>query len=106
MTTFICFLTAMIFLYIIRLLIGGFNSAELLSFFIMTALLGTHVYLSTRKRAVFGIVIPLCIAASFYPIYQLLSPDKITSIVLIGLYVIALGSCLYIWYRARKDNNS
>ena len=86
-----------------RLFSGGFNATELLSFLIMIALLGSHVYLSTRKKAIFGIVIPLFIAATFYPIYQFITPVGTALIMLVVLYVIALGCCFYIWYKARKS---
>lgn len=105
MTTFICFVIAMIFLYIMRLFTGGFDFTELLSFFLMMALLGGHVYLSTRKKAILGIIVPIFIVVSFYPVYKMISPVGITLVILIGLYGIALGGCLYIWYKARKENN-
>jgi len=106
MTTFICFVIAMVFLYIMRLFTGGFNATELLSFILMVVLLGSHVYLSTRKRAIYGIVIPLLLAASFYPVYKLMHPAGMTLVVLICMYVAAIGCCLYIWYKARKDNEN
>lgn len=105
MTTFICFVIAMIFIYIMRLFTGGFDVTELLSFFLMVALLGSHVYLSTRKKAIFGIIVPICIVASFYPVYKMMSPVGVALVILAGLYGIALGGCLYIWYKARKENN-
>lgn len=71
MTTFICFVIAVAFIYVMRLFTGGFNPTELLSFMLMIILLGSHVYLATRKKAIFGIVIPIVIVASFYPIYKL-----------------------------------
>ena len=103
MTTFICFVIAMVILYIMRLLTGGFDITELTSYLLMV-LLGTHVYLSTRKKAIYGIVIPIFIVVSFYPVYKLTNPAGITLAVLIGLYIIALGSCLGIWYKARKSD--
>ncbi len=103
MTTFICFVIAMVILYIMRLLTGGFDITELTSYLLML-LLGTHVYLSTRKKVIYGIVIPIFIVVSFYPVYKLTNPAGITLAVLIGLYIIALGSCLGIWYKARKSD--
>ena len=103
MTTFICFVIAMVILYIMRLLTGGFDITELTSYLLMV-LLGTHIYLSTRKKAIYGIVIPIFIVVSFYPVYKLTNPAGITLAVLIGLYIIALGSCLGIWYKARKSD--
>jgi len=50
-------------------------------------------------------VIPIFIIASFYPVYKIMNPVGITFFVLIVLYMIALGSCIYIWYKARKSNN-
>ena len=105
MTILICFAIAMVFIYVIRLFTGGFNITELLSFLLMIVLLGSHVYLSTRRKAIYGIVIPIFIIASFYPVYQIMNPVGITFFVLIVLYMIALGSCIYIWYKARKNNN-
>ena len=105
MTILICFAIAMVFIYVIRLFTGGFNITELLSFLLMIILLGSHVYLSTRRKAIYGIVIPIFIIASFYPVYKIMNPVGITLFVLIVLYMIALGSCIYIWYKARKSNN-
>ncbi len=105
MTTFICFVIAMVFIYVMRLLTGGFDMTELTSFLLMVVLLGSHVYLSTRKKAIFGIVIPIFIVVSFYPVYKMMNPVNTTLVALIGLYAIALGSCLYIWYKARKNDN-
>lgn len=105
MTTFICFVIAMVFICIMRLLTGGFDVEELLSFILMIVLLGSHVYLSTRKKAIYGIAIPIFIVASFYPVYKMMNPVSTTLVVLIGLYVIVLGNCLYIWYKARKNDN-
>lgn len=105
MTILICFAIAMVFIYVIRLFTGGSNITELLSFLLMIVLLGSHVYLSTRRKAIYGIVIPIFIIASFYPVYQIMNPVGITFFVLIVLYMIALGSCIYIWYKARKSNN-
>ena len=102
MTTFICFVIAMVFIYVMRLFTGGFNITELLSFLLMIVLLGSHVYLSTRKKAVYGIVIPIFIIASFYPVYKMMNPAGTTFLVLTVSYMIALGSCIYIWYKARK----
>lgn len=85
MTTFICFVIAMVILYIMRLLTGGFDITELTSYLLML-LLGTHVYLSTRKKVIYGIVIPIFIVVSFYPVYKLTNPAGITLAVLIGLY--------------------
>ena len=104
MTTFICFVIAMVILYIMRLLTGGFDVTELTSYLLML-LLGTHVYLSTRKKAIYGIVIPIFIVVSFYPVYKLTNPAGITLVVLIGLYILTLGSLLGIWYKARKSDN-
>lgn len=105
MTTFICFVIAMAIIYIMRLFTGGFNATELLSFILMIVLLGSHVYLSTRKKAIWGIVIPVIIVASFYPVYKLITPVGTILVILIGLYAISLGCCLYIWYKARKTND-
>ncbi len=104
MTTFICFVIAMVILYIMRLLTGGFDVTELTSYLLMLMLLGTHVYLSTRKKAIYGIVIPIFIVVSFYPVYKLTNPAGITLVVLIGLYILTLGSLLGIWYKARKSD--
>lgn len=105
MITFICFVIAMVFIYVIRLFTGGFDIKELLSFLLMMVLLGSHVYLSTRKKAIFGIVIPIFVIASFYPVYKMMNPIGTTLIVLIVLYLVAFGGCLYIWYKARKSDN-
>lgn len=105
MTTFICFVIAMVIMYILELFNGGFDMNELLSFIIMIVLLGSHVYLSTRKRAGWGIIIPLLIAASFYPVYRLISPAGTQAVVLAVIYLIALVCCFYIWFKARKDKN-
>lgn len=105
MTTFICFVIAMVIIYAMRLLTGGFDKTELISFLLMVVLLGSHVYLSTRKKEIFGIVIPIFLVVSFYPVYKVIKPEGTALVVLIGLYVIALGSCLYIWYKARKNDN-
>lgn len=105
MTTFICFIIAMVIIYFLRLLTGGFDFNELLSFLIMMGLLGSHVYLSTRKRAIWGMVIPLVILASFYLIYRWMKPEGSTLVILIMLYAIAFGCTLYIWYKARKNHN-
>ena len=104
MTTFICFVIAMVILYIMRLLTGGFDVTELTSYLLMLMLLGTHVYLSTRKKVIYGIVIPIFIVVSFYPVYKLTNPAGITLVVLIGLYILTLGSLLGIWYKARKSD--
>lgn len=105
MTMFICFVIAMVFIYVMRLFTGGFDITELLSFILMMVLLGSHVYLSTRKKAIFGIVIPIVIVVSFYPVYKLMDPAGTTLVILIGLYAISLGCCLYIWYKARRTND-
>lgn len=105
MTMFICFVIAMVFIYVMRLFTGGFDITELLSFILMMVLLGSHVYLSTRKKAIFGIVIPIVIVVSFYPVYKLMNPAGTTLVILIGLYAISLGGCLYIWYKARRTND-
>lgn len=105
MTTFICFMIAMVFLYIMKLATGGFDFTEFVSFLLMIILLGGHVYLSTRKKAIWGAVVPVVIVASFFPVYKLINPDGRTLIVLILLYAIALVSCLFIWYRARKTKD-
>lgn len=105
MTTFICFIIAMVIIYIMMLFTNGFDITTLLSFLIMFILLGAHVYLVTRKKVIWGIVVPLLILISFYPVYKLLNPVGITLIVLVGLYAIAFGCCLYIWYRARKSKD-
>lgn len=95
----------MVFIYTMRLFTGGFDATELLSFLLMIVLLGSHVYLSTRKKAIFGIVIPIVIVASFYPVYKLMNPVGATLVILIGLYAISLGCCLYIWYKVRKTDD-
>lgn len=105
MTTFICFLIAMAVIYIVMLCTNGFDLNTSLSFLIMFILLGSHVYLVTRKRAIYGIIVPVFIIVSFYPVYQLINPAGTTLILLISLYAIALGGCLYIWYKARRDHS-
>lgn len=100
--TFICFVIAMVFLYIVKLFTGGFDLTELMSFVLMVILVGTHVYLSTKKKFL-GIVIPIFIIISFYPVYKMVSPTDIELISLVVAYIIALGSCIFIWYKARKD---
>lgn len=104
MTTFICFVIAMVIIYIIMIFTRGFDLNTSLSFLIMIALLGSHVYLVTRKKSIWGMIVPLIIVLSFYPVYQLTKPVGTTLVIFIGLYIIALGSLLYIWYKARKDN--
>lgn len=105
MKNFICFVIAMTLIYIIKFVTGGLDAEGFLSYFLMVALLGSHVYFSTRKRAIFGIVIPIVIVASFYPIYQLMHPTSIKLAVLIGMYVIVLGMLFFIWYQVRKNDN-
>ena len=105
MKNFICFVIAMALIYIIKFVTGGLDAEGFLSYFLMVALLGSHVYLSTRKRAIFGIVIPIVIEASFYPIYQLMHSTSIKLAVLIGMYVIVLGMLFFIWYQVRKNDN-
>ncbi|MCR1839217.1 hypothetical protein [Murimonas intestini] len=104
MTTFICFVIAIVIIYVMRVFTGGFDITELVSFLLMIVLLGSHVYLSTRKKAIFGIVVPIFIIVSFYPVYKMMNPVGTTFLVLVVLYMIALGSCIYIWYKARKNN--
>lgn len=70
MTTFICFVIAIVIIYVMRVFTGGFDITELVSFLLMIVLLGSHVYLSTRKKAIFGIVVPIFIIVSFYPVYK------------------------------------
>lgn len=106
MTMFICFAIAMVFLYLMQLFSGGFNFRELLSFLIMFALLGSHVYLVTRKKAIFGLIVPTFILLSFYPVYQIIDPAGKELVILIGIYAIALGCSLYLWRKARKENHS
>lgn len=101
MTTFICFVIAMVFLYVMQLLNGGFEIREFIAFILMIAILGSHVYLTTRKKAIFGIIVPLFLIATFFPVYKIIHPTGSTLIVLILVYIIAIGCCLYIWYRAR-----
>ncbi len=36
---------------------------------------------------------------------KVMNPISTTLVALIGLYAIALGSCLYIWQKARKNDN-
>ena len=105
MKNFICFVIAMALIYIIKFVTGGLDAEGFLSYFLMVALLGSHVYLSTRKRAIFGIVIPIVTVASFYPIYQHMHPTSIKLAVLIGMYVIVLGMLFFIWYQVRKNDN-
>lgn len=105
MTTFICFAIAMIILYFSKLFTTGFNLTELLSYLIMMAVVGLHVYLSTRKYAWLGVIVPLLIVISFYPVYKLTHPVDTVLIGLTGLYVIAFSGCLYVWYKARKDGS-
>ena len=69
MTTFICFLIAMAVIYIVMLCANGFDINTSISFLIMFILLGSHVYLVTRKKSIYGIIVPLLIIVSFYPIY-------------------------------------
>lgn len=104
MTTFICFAIAMAILYIMQVFSGGFDFEELLSFIIMMALLGGHVYLSTRRKAFLGGVIPILLILSFYPVCKMINPVGSQLFILIGGYLVAIGCCLYIWYKARKDN--
>lgn len=105
MTAFICFLIAMAVIYIVMLSTNGFDLNASLSYWIMFILLGSHVYFVTRKKAIYGIIVPVFIIVSFYPVYQLINPAGATLILLIGLYASALGCCLYIWYKARKDHS-
>ncbi len=105
MTTFIYFIIAMVILYIVKLLISGFDITELISYLIMAVLLVSHVYLSTRKKAILGIVIPIFFVISFYPVYKLINPVGATLVVLIGSYVITLGCFFGVWYRARKNKD-
>lgn len=104
MTTFICFAIAMAILYIMQVFSGGFDFEELLSFIIMMALLGGHVYLSTRRKVFLGGVIPTLLILSFYPVCKMINPVGSQLFILIGGYLVAIGCCLYIWYKARKDN--
>ena len=105
MTTYICFLIAMIILYVMKLLSGGFNLRELVAFLLMGVLLGSHVYLSTRKRAIWGIAVPVVLVISFFPVYTLISPNGIQLITLIIFYAIAIGCSLFVWYKARRNMN-
>lgn len=50
MTMFICFVIAMLILYVMRVLMGGFDDKELLAYIIMIGILGSHVYLTTKKK--------------------------------------------------------
>lgn len=106
MTTYICFVIAMVILYVMKLFSGGFELTELLAYLIMILVMGFHVYLSTRKKAVWGIVVPGFIIASFYPVYRIIAPIGATRVILMGMYIIALVCCVYVWCRARKDNNN
>ncbi len=103
MTIYICFVIAMIFIYIIELLNGGFKLKEFLAYFIMMALLGAHVYFTTRKKALWGIIVPTFIVVSFYPVNKLINPVGVENIVLIGLYLIVFILTLFIWYKARES---
>ncbi|MBS7009255.1 hypothetical protein [Anaerostipes sp.] len=105
MTTFKCFIIGIAILYIIQLFSGGFDFKESLSYIIMIALLGSHVYLSTRKRAFLGIIVPLLLILSFYPVYKTINPAGKKLMILIGGYLIAIGCCLYIWYKAGKEKD-
>ena len=105
MTTFMCFIIAMAVLYIVQVSSGGFDLKTFLSFIITVALLGIHVYLSTRKKAILGIAVPLVLILSFYPVYKLIHPSDTQTVILSGAYLIAIGCSLYIWYKARKDKN-
>ncbi len=104
MTTYICFIIAMICIYIFELLDGGFDLKDCIAYFIMLVVLGAHVYLSTRKKALWGIVIPIVIVISFYPVYRIIKPIGSELLVLIGLYFITIVSTLYVWYKARKSD--
>lgn len=104
MTTFICFVIAIAIIYIMKLSTGGFDVKEFISYTLMVVLLGAHVYLSTRKKAIWGLIVPVVTVVSFYPVYKLINPDGFSLIMLILLYIIAFVCFLYIWYRARKDN--
>lgn len=105
MTTYICFLIAMIILYVMKLLSGGFNLRELVAFLLMMILLGSHVYLSTRKRAIWGIVVPAILVISFFPVYTVISPTGTQLIALIGFYAIVVGCSIFVWYKARRNTN-
>lgn len=106
MTTLICFTIAMICILIINLLNGGFQAREFPAYIIMVILLGTHVYFSTRKKVLWGIVIPIFIALTFYPVYRIINPTGTEVIMLVGLYVIAFSLSLIIWYQARKNDKN
>lgn len=104
MTTFICFAIAMTILCFMKVLTGGFHTMdEILTFVLMMVLLGGHVYLSTRKKAVYGSVVPILVVISFYPVYKLTAPAGAAVFILVGLYVITLAGFLAIWYKARKN---
>lgn len=103
MTMFICFVIAMLILYVMRVLMGGFDDKELLAYIIMIGILGSHVYLTTRKKAIYGIIVPLFLIATFYPVYKLIDPVGNTRLILVFAYTIAIGCSLYIWYKARKN---
>jgi len=100
---FLCFAIAIAILYFTRLLTGGFDQNSFLSFMIMIGLLGTHVYLTTRKKAVFGIIVPIFLVLSFYPVCKMTNPSKSQFIILSCFYIIALVCFLYICYKARED---
>ena len=78
MTTFICFVIAMTIVYLMKLLDGGFDLKELLAFILMVALLGSHVYLSAGKRAVYGLAVPAVIVISFFPVYKMTAPSGVS----------------------------
>lgn len=104
MTTFICFVIAMTIVYLMKLLDGGFDLKELLAFILMVALLGSHVYLSAGKRAVYGLAVPAVIVISFFPVYKMTAPSGDELAFLILGYFIAVIGCVFIWYRVRKGN--
>lgn len=103
---FICFVIAMAVIYLMQLFDGGFDLKELLAFVLMVLLLGSHVYLSTGKRAVYGLAVPAVLLVSFIPVYKMTDPSGSELAFLILGYIIAVGSCIFIWYRARRDNHN
>lgn len=104
MTTLICFIIAMTILYFIELSDGGFNMEDLMVYLLTTAFLGIHTYLCTRKRAIWGIVFPIFVCASFYPVYQLINPTGSSLIILVGMYAIVLVLSLYLWRNIRRSD--
>lgn len=105
MTMWICFCIAMVVGYVIQLGIRGFDAVSTISFLIMFVIVGAHIFFTTRKKAIWGIVVPLFILISFYPVYKLIEPRGTVLVSLVGLYVITLGMLLFVWYKARQNKD-